>query len=371
MSLRDLIELSRRYGANPDFVLGGGGNSSWKDSEILYVKASGASLGDIAAEGFVKLKLKEVRDILGREFSNNTSDREREVLAALMEARLEGQSLRPSVETILHALFPHNYVLHTHPALVNGVLCARQGKSAIDRLFGSEALWIPYTTPGYVLSKALGDRFAALGSKAPQIVFLQNHGVFVAADSISEIDSLYQKIFAAIGNECRTKPDFSEVEPSKNSGDFTRVLSATLPDNSVLYAMDWELASRIASRKDFAPINGAFTPDHIVYAGAKPLFIERTSEALHSSASLLALISDFREREGFAPRIIAAEGLGIYASAKNEKSASLALTLFRDAARIARYSESFGGPHHMDNEAVEFIKRWEVEQYRSSIASRS
>ena len=33
----------------------------------------------------------------------------------------------PSVETLLHAIFPQKYVLHLHPALVNGLTCSRVG----------------------------------------------------------------------------------------------------------------------------------------------------------------------------------------------------------------------------------------------------
>lgn len=34
--LKDLIDLSRLYGSNPDFVLAGGGNTSVKENGVLY-----------------------------------------------------------------------------------------------------------------------------------------------------------------------------------------------------------------------------------------------------------------------------------------------------------------------------------------------
>ena len=37
MSLEKIVAISNKYGANPEFVLAGGGNTSYKDSKYLYV----------------------------------------------------------------------------------------------------------------------------------------------------------------------------------------------------------------------------------------------------------------------------------------------------------------------------------------------
>ena len=42
--LKSLIEISRFYGDNPAFVIAGGGNTSYKDSEKIWIKASGIPL---------------------------------------------------------------------------------------------------------------------------------------------------------------------------------------------------------------------------------------------------------------------------------------------------------------------------------------
>ena len=41
MGLKELVDISREYGVNPDYVLAGGGNTSFKDPRTLHVKASG------------------------------------------------------------------------------------------------------------------------------------------------------------------------------------------------------------------------------------------------------------------------------------------------------------------------------------------
>ena len=39
-----LIEVSRKYGSDPRYVIAGGGNTSYKDAAHLWVKASGHAL---------------------------------------------------------------------------------------------------------------------------------------------------------------------------------------------------------------------------------------------------------------------------------------------------------------------------------------
>lgn len=53
--LEALCEYSHRYGADPEFVLAGGGNTSYKDENNLWIKGSGSSLSTIRPEQFVKM----------------------------------------------------------------------------------------------------------------------------------------------------------------------------------------------------------------------------------------------------------------------------------------------------------------------------
>lgn len=41
MELDALIAMSHRYGADAEFVLAGGGNTSYKTEDTLYIKGSG------------------------------------------------------------------------------------------------------------------------------------------------------------------------------------------------------------------------------------------------------------------------------------------------------------------------------------------
>src|SRR5208337_4647465 len=108
--LDDLVTLSRRFGSDPDWVLAGGGNTSFKDARSLYVKASGSSLGTIDGSGFCAIDRTRLDAIWSAEYPEEADAREVAALADLMAARMAGEAKRPSVETLMHGLFPQAYV---------------------------------------------------------------------------------------------------------------------------------------------------------------------------------------------------------------------------------------------------------------------
>ncbi|MBR4766491.1 MAG: class II aldolase/adducin family protein, partial [Clostridia bacterium] len=55
MIVDELVEFSNYYGRNNDYVLAGGGNTSAKNGNMMYVKSSGTQLATIKAEQFVKI----------------------------------------------------------------------------------------------------------------------------------------------------------------------------------------------------------------------------------------------------------------------------------------------------------------------------
>ena len=66
--MRELIAISRKYGSAPDFVLAGGGNTSWKENGVMVVKASGTELGSITEKGFVQLDFDKLQAIRTKEY---------------------------------------------------------------------------------------------------------------------------------------------------------------------------------------------------------------------------------------------------------------------------------------------------------------
>lgn len=134
MSTQILVEFSNKYGKNPAFVLAGGGNTSYKDEKTLWIKGSGTSLSTITEEGFVKMDRSKLAAIWNNKYSAGQAEREAEVLADMMGAKLPGEEAkRPSVETLLHDLFPQKFILHVHPAAVNALTCSVGGKETMKK----------------------------------------------------------------------------------------------------------------------------------------------------------------------------------------------------------------------------------------------
>ena len=412
MSLEALAEVSRFYGSNPDYVIAGGGNTSLKDGDVLYVKASGTALAnaqagtDPATSSFVKLDRKALSRIWEKTYPADSDEREKAVLADLLSARMPGwENKRPSVETLLHDLIPFNYVVHLHPTLVNGMTCAVNGETAMQKIFCSQtfgtdekstalnfhALWVPSIDPGYILSlevkKLLEDSGYITGSLQQSSseqkiqalgLFLQNHGVFVGANSIEEIESTYNEIIHRLEKCINRHIDFSDEtrDIPPQAEELTSVLASLYAKGSqvsdgVSFLTNKEIRNYIKDRASFTPVSSAFTPDHIVYAGSDPLFIECAGEQSLGKKEfydhLKASFQNHTKKTGRVPRIAAIQNLGIFGLGTDKKSADLALELFKDTVKIAVYSESFGGHLFMTQDKIDFINNWEVEAFRAGV----
>jgi rhamnose utilization protein RhaD (predicted bifunctional aldolase and dehydrogenase) len=375
MSLEVLTEISRYYGKKSDYVLAGGGNTSWKDENTLYVKGSGISLAEAVPDSFVKMDRKALAMIWEKQYPESNDERESAVLADLMAARKAGEEKkRPSVETLLHDILPFAFVVHLHPALVNGLTCSKQGEKTAEEIFGKEAIWIAPVNPGYVLSKIVKtaiDEYKSKNGKSVAVIFLQNHGVFVGDNSVEGAKKIYDEIMKQIGARIKRRPDFSDekilsIDSDSQIEPQIRDSIKTLADlaGSAVFMRSGEISKLVNDRASFAPVSSAFTPDHIVYAGSEPLFIEAdTSAGIHDGWT------QYVDKTGRKPKIVAVHGLGVFGVGTSEKAALLALELFRDSVKVAVYSQSFGGPLFMTKDKIDFINNWEVERYRANISA--
>ncbi|MDR2766726.1 MAG: class II aldolase/adducin family protein, partial [Treponema sp.] len=334
--IREITALSRRYGADREYVIAGGGNTSYKDSGVLWIKGSGASLGEMTPDDFVAMDRKKLAAIWEKalggadgksRYPAEDAPREAAVLADMMAARKTGEeNKRPSVETLLHDMLPFTYVVHTHPTLVNGMCCGRNGRQIAASLFGAGALWIPISDPGFVLAVTIRKALEEAGP-APSIILLQNHGIFAGANESEEINAIYRGVIFALKEKIVRDPDFGgEVTAFGESGRIAAGLAAAASKQAgaargVSFLRNNELARLVKDRASFEAASVPFTPDHIVYAGSDPLFIERGED-------IEAAFRRHCEHNGRAPKIAAYQELGVFGIGVNEKSAVTALELF-------------------------------------------
>jgi len=366
-ALDKLIEISHYYGENPDYVIAGGGNTSYKDQESIWIKASGIPLAGINADGFVSLSRKGLSRIEDGSFSEDPVRREEEVKEAMNEAINSPLNLRPSVETSLHNLIDYKYVIHTHPTLVNALMCANDIEKEVAERFGDSAILVEYTDPGYILFKKLQGRIASYIEKCgsvPQIIFLQNHGVFVGADTVDEIKELYEEINLKISSGKDLSMPSAETIPYQT--EITKVIRSYFASRSWLTrSVIGELIRHFSVEKSSLElVSKPFSPDIIVYCKSNYLFLDHDVE----SDKVSGLIEQFEDRHGYYPKIILQEGGGLTLVEENNKSLQTVQDVFLDLMKISYLTQQFGGPHFMTPEQIRFIDNWEVEHYRRKIA---
>ncbi len=196
--LEQLIWLSHELGREERqlAILGEGNTSAACDDGTFWVKASGSQLGTITAQGFSQVNTAAMMELMARERMDD-----QEVGRALMDALVDPQARRPSVETFLHALCLHEagarWVAHTHAVSVNQILCSRQGAEPFLRhLFpdgivvcGRHPAVVPYVDPGFQLAAVVRSqlrRYQDAYGHAPKLLLMVNHGLVALGQTAQE-----------------------------------------------------------------------------------------------------------------------------------------------------------------------------------------
>jgi len=201
--LNELVSMSLTLGKpENDYVILGEGNTSAKvDDEHFFVKASGKYLSRSDRDTFVKVKLKEVLEIL--EMGDLTDE---EIKDALFAACADpGNKMKPSVETTFHAFLLSlpgiSFVGHTHPTAVNSLLCSVNAKEILSgRIFpdeivycGIEPIYIEYVDPGLELARVIRERsyrFMEDQGCTPKVILVQNHGLIALGKTAHEVEAI-------------------------------------------------------------------------------------------------------------------------------------------------------------------------------------
>lgn len=196
--LNGLEKISQAVGIRPDYVQGGGGNTSVKlDKTLMAIKASGTLLSELTShKGFSIVDYPSVKALLTQNMDNDTFANATNALVS--KSHQPDSTARPSIETGFHALLG-KFVIHTHSVYANILTCSEQGEGICKQLF-PQAAWISYLKPGLELTHSIND---ALSSKTFNTVFLQNHGLIVTGKSAEEAIQLHHDVNNKLINALR------------------------------------------------------------------------------------------------------------------------------------------------------------------------
>ena len=361
--LQALAAMSNQYGADSRYVLAGGGNTSFKSADHLWVKGSGTALATIRPEDFVVLERALLDEMWTAQYPQDEDEREAAVLSDMMNARVRGENRRPSVETLLHDLFPYSFVLHVHPTIVNGLTCSQEGEKAMKKLF-PDAVWVDACKPGYILAlecKNVMDAYKAANGKDVQVLFLQNHGIFFAADSVEQVDALAEHVMGTLKNAIVRQPQLEEIPY-----DLDKVVAIS-PVLRALYGGNQPATVKFKTCQEilsYDPATKSLSPDHIVYAKAKQLVLPEDV----CQDEIKVLFDAFVAENGYKPKVVFAKGLGMFSCGNTMQEAVTAQEVMMDAIKVVAYAESFGGVSGMPDFLIDFIVNWEVESYRSKVS---
>lgn len=371
--IKDLISISQFYGNDTRYVVAGGGNTSFKNEDKIWVKASGSSLATITEDGFAILDRSLLNAMSYKQYSKDAAEREEQVKNDLAAATIT-KNKRPSVETSMHNAIQYSFVVHLHPTLVNGLMCAQNAANDLKRLFGEKALYIEYTDPGYVLFKKVDEeirKYRIQYNEEPKVIWLQNHGIFVAANTVEEIKEIYDSVLDKLGGGVSKPLPVGERDTCSCTEEVLPAVRMLVSQDELktLKVRENELIKYFYDNVEHQKmIEKPFTPDAIVYCKSNYIFLNGdTPEALIEEFQ--EKLNDFVSQHDYLPKVLLIKGIGLVAVGDHAKQCDIILDVFEDAMKIAYLSLSFGGTHPMTQQQIDFIDNWEVENYRRSVAA--
>lgn len=309
--------LSAQLGSDPLRVQGPGGNTSIKEGNVMWIKASGTELADAeTTDIFIAVD----RDA-ARAQAHGAGD------GSCKDTVLDPENtLRPSIETTFHAALEWPVIAHTHSiaTLTHGVSEAGR-KAALEKLAGLNAVSVPYAKPGLPLTREILARI----TPNTQVVVLENHGLICCGSSVANVAALIETVEARLAMPVLKHP-------------------ADLPDAPAAEGFHWAPESWIAAdaQASALAVAGSYYPDHVVFLGpALPI-------ADHDGNPPAILIKD----QGVLMR--------------DDATASQRAMLRCLSDLLSRLPDDWP-PIAIGTDAEAELLNWDAEKYRQALAARS
>ena len=240
-----LAAFSAVIGADPLLIQAAGGNTSIKADGLLWIKASGMRLAEAASRDvFVPVDLAAIRAALAR--GDGSADRTQDFVRG-------DWTLRPSIETSLHAVFPQRVVIHVHCVETIAVAVREDAETILrERLDGFGWAMVPYAKPGATLAALVAARLGP----GVDVVVLGNHGLIVAAETVADAEALLARVVAAIsvGSAPVGAPDTAVLDAVARDG-------WVVPPDPALHGVALS-PDRVRQAR-----GGSLYPDHVIFCG--------------------------------------------------------------------------------------------------------
>ena len=335
MIKESVVKYCAAIGQDPLLVQGAGGNVSWKDGNTLWIKASGTWLADAASNDiFVPVDLNHLK----HEISAGKFDATPSLLAA--------SNLRPSIETILHALMPHPVVLHLHAVEILAHLVRRDYEQTLPNLLDSKVQWgnVAYFKPGAELASAVRD--ALIKTPDADVVMLQNHGVVIGGADVNAIDTILNILV-----------DTFRVPPAPISNISAPSFNITLAGGKSYVPVPDNHVQQLATNTtifDRLETDWVLYPDHVVFLGP----VAKTYECVTDLEKTLHNAVDL-------PDLIFVRGLGVFMQPEFSMAKQVQLRCYHDVlSRLDTHTVL----NALNQDQIAALLNWDAEKYRMNIA---
>ena len=393
------VYSSRLLGIDRKLVLHGGGNSSVKTQysdlfgntlNVLCIKGSGWDMASIEPAGFPAvllsslLKLRELKTLDDAEMVN-----------FLRCNLLDSAAPNPSIETLLHAFFPHKFVDHTHSTAILSLTDQPDGEKICRDVFGDRMGYVPYIMPGFLLAKKGIEEF----EKNPSIegLVLLNHGIVTFGDTARES---YERMIAAVSlaEERLTvkrksfptaAPRTSEVIASSTIAPVIRGLLAHPKENGAWqrWILDFRSNEEILSYVNGKELHrysqqGVITPDHNIRTKNWPLilpfpeegkFDDWIKESRLSVETYILRYHEYFKRNNIRaflskveldpiPRVVLVPGVGLFGVGASKKDAAIVADIAENTIRTILDAEAIGIFCSLSESDLFDMEYWSLEQ---------
>jgi rhamnose utilization protein RhaD (predicted bifunctional aldolase and dehydrogenase)/NAD(P)-dependent dehydrogenase (short-subunit alcohol dehydrogenase family) len=379
------VYTSRLLGREPALVLHGGGNTSVKVREpnlfgesehLLYVKGSGWDLATIEAKGFAPVRMDTLLKLAALERLSDT-----DMVRVQKAAMTDPNAPTPSVEAILHALIPFDFVDHTHSDAVVAITNTPGGEETIQRVLGQRVLYVPYVMPGFALARLVHERTRDTDWSKYDGMVLQHHGIFSFANDAREsyermirlvtLAEDFLKAKGALKNEPAAAPAPPETEEAlRQLAALRRAVSLKAGAAQIALLDGSENALGYANHPRVAEISGRgpLTPDHVIHTKRTPLVLAQdVAQSVEDYASQYLKYFERNATPGLvaldaAPKWVVWPGHGVVSFGVAAKRAGVVADIVRHTVRAQGWAETLGGWQALPERDIFDVEYWELEQ---------
>ena len=214
------------------------------------------------------------------------------------------------------------------------------------------------------------------------MIFLENHGLFVACEKADRALELTGRIFDAAERAATEAaaglPTFQPLDDESQAALIAEVTAAMRRFYSrrfgrpalVTFSDDANVAGFLrmpdaAALAEVSPI----VPDQVVYCRERPLWLS-VPDQLGDVQAYVTTQLEGTDSWAETPLCVLVEGLGLFCAAPTARLLDAVSTMMSAVLESLAVASHFGGPRGLEEDATAFLRDWEAERFRQQLVAQ-